>query len=118
MKPSGHALAPLQSLPMPADFWKSIGRNFGIGLMADDKGDTGILVFVCRLSKMAHLAPARDKATGNILHSYSVFRCHRLPETIVSDRDLPFRGAFWDTLFQLLGTKLTMSTADHPQTDG
>ncbi|POM64908.1 Pol protein, partial [Phytophthora palmivora] len=38
--------------------------------------------------------------------------------TIVSDRDPRFTGAFWDTLFQLPGTKLTMSTADHPQTDG
>ncbi|POM63375.1 Reverse transcriptase [Phytophthora palmivora] len=36
----------------------------------------------------------------------------------VSDRDPRFTGAFWDTLFQLLGTKLTMTTADHPQTDG
>ncbi|POM76160.1 Reverse transcriptase-rnase h-integrase [Phytophthora palmivora] len=29
-----------------------------------------------------------------------------------------FTGAFWDTLFQLFGTKLMMSTAYHPQTDG
>ncbi|POM64509.1 Pol protein, partial [Phytophthora palmivora] len=36
----------------------------------------------------------------------------------VSDRDPHFTGAFSDTLFQLLGTQLTMSTADHPQTDG
>ncbi|POM61668.1 Pol protein [Phytophthora palmivora] len=43
-------------------------------------------------------------------------RC--LSETIVCDRDPRFTGAFWGTLFQLLGTKLTMSTADHPQTDG
>ncbi|POM77038.1 Pol protein [Phytophthora palmivora] len=34
-----------------------------------------------------------------------VFRYHGLPETIVSDRDPRFTGAFWDTLFQLLGTK-------------
>ncbi|POM70988.1 Pol protein [Phytophthora palmivora] len=48
----------------------------------------------------------------------SVFRYHGLQDTIVSDRDPRFTGAFWDTLFQLLGTKLTMSTEDHPQTDG
>ncbi|POM65859.1 Pol protein [Phytophthora palmivora] len=73
--------------------------DFVFGLPADDRGNTGILVFVCRLSKMVHLAPSRI-------------------ETLVSDRDPRFTGAFWDTLFQLLGTKLTMSTADHPQTDG
>ncbi|POM58561.1 Pol protein [Phytophthora palmivora] len=48
----------------------------------------------------------------------SVFRYHGLPEAIVSDRDPRFTGTFWDTLFQLLGTKLTMSTADHPQANG
>ncbi|POM65037.1 Pol protein [Phytophthora palmivora] len=70
---------------------------------------------------MVHLAPVRDKVPGKKaaqLFLDSVFRYHGLPETIVSDRDPRFTGAFWDTLFQLLGTKLTMSTADHPQTDG
>ncbi|POM59237.1 Pol protein [Phytophthora palmivora] len=95
--------------------------DFGFGLPADDKGNTDILVFVCRLSKIYHLAPVRDKVTGKQaaqLFLDSVFRYHGLPETIVSDRDPRFTGAFWDTLFQLPGTKLTMSTADHPQTDG
>ncbi|POM77044.1 Putative retroelement [Phytophthora palmivora] len=73
------------------------------------------------MSKMVHLAPVCDKVTGKQaaqLFLDSVFRYHGLPETIVSDRDPRFTAAFWDTLFQLLGTKLTMSTADHPQTDG
>ncbi|POM66963.1 Pol protein [Phytophthora palmivora] len=71
--------------------------------------------------KMAHLAPVRDKVTGKQtaqLFLDSVFHYHGLPEAIVSDRDPRFTGALWDTLFQLLGTKLTMSTADHAQTDG
>ncbi|POM69483.1 Reverse transcriptase [Phytophthora palmivora] len=121
VKPSGHISAPLQSLPVPADCWKSMSLDFVFGLPADDKGNTGILAFVCRLSKMVHLAPVRDKVTGKQaaqLFLDSVFHYHCLPETIVSDRDLRFTGAFWDTLFQLLGTKLTMPTADHPQTDG
>ncbi|POM65789.1 Pol protein [Phytophthora palmivora] len=109
VKPSGHASAPLQSLPVPADCMKPMSLVFAFGLPADDKANTGILVFVCRLSKMVHLAP---------LFLDSVFRYHGLPETIVSDRDPRFTGVFWDTLFQLLGTKLMVSTADHPQTDG
>ncbi|POM77952.1 RNA-directed DNA polymerase [Phytophthora palmivora] len=95
--------------------------DFVFGPPADDKGNTGILMFVCRLSKMVHLAPVRNKVTGKQtaqLFLDRVFRYHGLPEAIVSDRDPLFTGAFWDTLFQLLGTKLTMSTADHPQTDG
>ncbi|POM76572.1 RNA-directed DNA polymerase [Phytophthora palmivora] len=57
VKPSGHASAPLQSLPVPAAYWKSMSLDFVFGLPADDKGNTSILVFVCRLSKMVHLAP-------------------------------------------------------------
>ncbi|POM60301.1 LOW QUALITY PROTEIN: Pol protein [Phytophthora palmivora] len=96
-----------------------MGIDFVFGLPTDDKGNTGIFG-VC-LPKMVHLAPVRDKVTGKQatqLFLDSVFRYHGLPETIVSDRDPRFTGAFWDTLFQLLETKLTMSTADHPQTDG
>ncbi|POM72545.1 Reverse transcriptase-rnase h-integrase, partial [Phytophthora palmivora] len=121
VKPSGHASAPLQSLPVPADCWKSMSLDFVFGIPVDDMGNTGILVFVRRLSKMVHLASVRDTVTGKQAAQQfldSVFGYHDLPETIVSDRVPRFTGAFWDTLFQLLGTKLTMSTADHPQTDG
>ncbi|KAG3071756.1 hypothetical protein PI125_g22675 [Phytophthora idaei] len=64
VKPAGHASAPLQSLPVPADCWQSMSLDFGFGLPADDHGNTGILVFVCRLSKMVHLAPVPDTVTG------------------------------------------------------
>ncbi|POM74134.1 Pol protein, partial [Phytophthora palmivora] len=89
----------------------------------EDENYTPLVQFLSddKNAKMVHLAPVRDKVTGKQaaqLFLDSVFRYHGLPETIVSDRDPRFTGAFWDTLFQLLGTKLTMSTADHPQTDG
>ncbi|POM58257.1 LOW QUALITY PROTEIN: Pol protein [Phytophthora palmivora] len=37
VKPSDHASSPLQSLPVPADCWKSMSLDFVIGLPADDK---------------------------------------------------------------------------------
>ncbi|GMF15997.1 unnamed protein product [Phytophthora fragariaefolia] len=94
--------------------------DFVFGLLADDHGNTGILVVVYRLSKMVHLAPVLDTVTGEQaarLFVDCVFQHHGLPEMVVSDRDPRFTAAFWKTLFRLLGTKLSMSTADHPQTD-
>ncbi|GJU48159.1 putative reverse transcriptase domain-containing protein [Tanacetum coccineum] len=43
---------------------------------------------------------------------------HRVPMSIISDRDGRFTSRFWQTLQKALGTRLDMSTAYHSQTDG
>lgn len=47
-----------------------------------------------------------------------VVRLHGMPESIVSDHDSLFLRSFWRELFQAAGTKLRMSSAYHPETDG
>ena len=47
-----------------------------------------------------------------------VVRLHGLPHVVVSDRDAKFTSHFWQALHARLGTRLAMSSAYHPQTDG
>ncbi|GJW40587.1 putative reverse transcriptase domain-containing protein [Tanacetum coccineum] len=43
---------------------------------------------------------------------------HGVPISIISDRDSRFTSRFWQSMQEALGTRLDMSTAYNPQTDG
>lgn len=121
VKPSPASQAPLTPLPVPRDVWDSVSLDFVFGFPKDSQGRDGVLVFVDRLSKMVHLTAVKQSITAEesaAVFLDSVFRLHGLPETLVSDRDPRFTSLFWRSLFKLLDTKLQMSTAAHPQTDG
>src|ERR1044072_8015606 len=45
-------------------------------------------------------------------------RLQGVPTSIVSDRDPKFTSRFWKALHEALETKLRLSYAYHPQTDG
>ncbi|POM79853.1 Reverse transcriptase [Phytophthora palmivora] len=60
-----------------------VGVDFVFGRPANDKGNTSILVFVFRLSKMMHFTSVRDKFTGKQVAQLfidSEFHCHGLSE--------------------------------------
>ena len=95
--------------------------DFVFGRPKDCDGNTGVVVFVDLLNKMAHLAVVPDSIDGKVtamLFIDLVFCQHGLPLAIISDRDPRFTGKFWTSIFKVLGTLLDMSTADYPQTDG
>jgi hypothetical protein len=48
----------------------------------------------------------------------NVVKYFGVPFDIISDRDVRFMGRFWTTLFNMMGTRLKFSTANHPQIDG
>jgi hypothetical protein len=67
------------------------------------------------------LAPERIQQTAELaaqLYIDNIWSQFGFPTRIVSDRDPRFTSAFWQTLWRTVGTKLNMSTAGYPQTDG
>jgi transposase InsO family protein len=70
---------------------------------------------------MAHHLPCTETVTTEetaTLFLQGVYRLHRLPRVLVSDRDAKFVTAFWQTLWRRLGTRLNMSSSRHPETYG
>jgi len=52
------------------------------------------------------------------LYIKEIVRLHGVPSSIVSDKDPRFTSRFWQTLQSAMGSKLTMSSTYHPQTNG
>lgn len=84
------------------------------------EGYNAIIVYIDRLSKMMHFAAVTTDITALELAKVFfdlVFRLHRIPRMIVSDRDPIFTSLFWKSLFKYIDIKLSMSTAFHLETD-
>jgi len=114
----------LNPLSIPSYPWESIGVDF-VGPLPESSNRDGsfdsITVVICLLTAMVHLIPSRTNYNARQLAELmfeEVYKLHGLPKNIISDRDVLFTSVFWDKLHKLLGTKLRMSSAYHPQTDG
>ena len=111
----------LQPLPLPTDKWVDLSMDFITKLPKTSRGNDAVFVIVDRFTKWAYMVPipeAIDAPQVAQLFFNHVFTRHGMPKTIVSDRDTLFLSHFWQTLWELMGTRLKMSSAYHPQTDG
>ncbi|GJW31681.1 putative reverse transcriptase domain-containing protein [Tanacetum coccineum] len=78
-------------------------------------------VIVDRLTMSAHFLPIReDYKMDRVARLYlnEIITSHGVPISIIYDRDSRFTSRFWLSMQEALGTRLDISTAYHPHTDG
>jgi transposase InsO family protein len=110
----------LQSLPIPERPWQHISMDFK-SFPKDENGFDTVYVVIDRLGKRAYSIPCHKTTTAKDmarLFISNIYRTHGPPDIIVSDRGPQFISEFWAELCRILGIKLKLSTAYHPQTDG
>jgi hypothetical protein len=112
---------PLLPLQIPEWKWEMITMDFASGFPKGRKGNDVIWVIVDRLTKSTLFLPIKmtdlvDKLAK--IYINEVVRLHGIQVSIVSDQDPRFTSRLWPSIQHALGTRLDMSTAFHPQTDG
>jgi transposase InsO family protein len=95
--------------------------DFVTGLPRTSRGFDSAWVIVDRLTKSAHFLPVKttySAAQYAKLYVERIVSLHGVPLSIISDRGPQFTAHFWRSFQAALGTRLDLSTAFHPQTDG
>ncbi|GKA43852.1 putative reverse transcriptase domain-containing protein [Tanacetum coccineum] len=101
--------------------WENITLDFISKLPRTSSGHDSIWVIINRLTKSAHfLAIREDYKIERLARLYinEIVASHGVPVSIIYDRDSYFTSRFWQSLQKALGTRLDLSTAYHPETDG
>ncbi|GKE85025.1 putative reverse transcriptase domain-containing protein, partial [Tanacetum coccineum] len=101
--------------------YEGIAMDFVTKLPRTSGAHDTIWVIVDRLTKSAHFLPMRKDYKMErlaILYLNERVSKHGVPISIISDCNSRFTSRFWQSMQEALGTRLDMSTAYHPQTDG
>jgi len=110
----------LRSNKVSERLWQHISVNF-ITKLPMSKGHDLILVVCDRFSKMSHFVATTEKTMAEglaRLFRNNVWKLHRLPESVISDRGPQFAAGLIKELNKMLGIETKLSTAYHPQIDG
>ncbi|GJZ42796.1 putative reverse transcriptase domain-containing protein [Tanacetum coccineum] len=111
----------LQQHEIPEWKWDKITMDLIIKLPRSRSRHDAIWVIINRLTKSSHFLAIREdfnKEKLARLYIDVIVARHGVPVSIISDRDGRFTSHFWQTIQKALGTRLDLSTAYHPRTDG
>ena len=111
----------LQPLEVAEWKWEHVTMDFVTHLPWTPQGHDAVWLIVDQLTKSALLLAVQMTFTLERfcrLYMQEIIRLHGVPVSIVSNRDPRFTAHFWKSFQKAMGTRLTMSTGFHPQTNG
>ena len=110
----------LYPMPVPKRPWEFFSMDFITNLPLVNGYDS-ICTFVCLFTKQAHFVPCSSNISAKQLadlYINHVYKYHGLSRVMIGDRDTKFTSEYWRALFSSFQTRLNLSSAYHPQTDG
>ena len=109
----------LHLLDIPQGLWQEISIDI-IGLLSKSNRMDAIMVIVDQFTKMIQLkATTTNISSEGIAKIYrdNIWKLHRIPRKVLSDRGLQFASKFIEELTKALGMKRQLSIAYHSQTN-
>ncbi|GKA97962.1 retrotransposable element Tf2 [Tanacetum coccineum] len=110
-----------QPLEIPVWKWEKITMDLIMKLPKTPRHHDAIWVIIDRLTNSAIFLAIKETMSSEALaelYLREVVARHGVPVSIVLDRDTRFNSRFWHKFQEDLGTRVNLSTAYHPQTDG
>ncbi|MBW0535055.1 hypothetical protein O181_074770 [Austropuccinia psidii MF-1] len=105
----------LQHIEEPKHPWETINMDWVTGIVPGDKENfNAFLIIVDRFSNSVRCLPCHKEDTAmdtGLLFWNNIISTCGVPKIIISDRDPKFTSEFRTNLYDMLGTKLSFSTA-------
>jgi hypothetical protein len=115
-----HPTGLIQPHAIPELKWEVISMEFIMGFLLTTRRHDLIFMVVDTLMKSAHFIPVHTTyQVSNIVIFFinEIVRLHGVPKRIIYYRGSMFKGRFWTSFQEALGTQLNFRTAYHPETD-
>lgn len=115
----GVTRAQIRQLPVVSYPLQRVGIDLIGKISPSHSGNNYILTIVCHFSRFVQAYPLSNKKTETIARAFMDYVCrYGCPEHIVSDRGTEFNSALFKEVLCKLKSKLHLTTAFHPQSNG
>ena len=118
-KVNKHERPPLQQIPVPIRRFDHVHVDL-VGPLPPSEGCTYLFTMIDRTTRWPEAVPIQSITAANCAKVFLSQWVSRfgVPATLTSDRGSQFTSSIWTSLCVLMGSRQSMTTAFHPQSNG